>query len=79
VVPEYVTRAHPQRRVCVRRRLVVVILVSFVIGGLSWWAAQRGSDSDRVARAVCAGVPVGSTRGQAEAWVRQTYGVIPTF
>jgi hypothetical protein len=63
-----------------RLRVWPVVLIAGVVGvaGATWWAVQQGGDRDRVAREVEAGVPLGSSRQQAEAWIRQTYGTTPS-
>jgi hypothetical protein len=56
-----------------------MLLIGGALGGLCWWVYWQGSYAERVAREVRAGVPLGSSRQHAEAWLERTYGVLPTY
>jgi len=79
VHPENATTTRPGRPRRVRSGAAVFLAVVLVAAAVFWWARQQGTDAERVAHEVRAGVPPGTTQGDAEAWLKQTYGVIPTY
>jgi hypothetical protein len=64
-----------------RRRTVAcaIGIAAVVVAAASvGWFGARGF-SDRVAAEVRAGVPAGSSRAEAEAWLKHRYGTIPFY
>src|SRR5947207_600136 len=66
-----------------RSRWLQVILIgvfSLVILGVlySLWL-QQDSFEDRISAQVKSGIPVGTPRSKAEAWLQQTYGYEPQY
>jgi hypothetical protein len=64
-----------------RRRYVVAALglLVMVTSGLIWWVFGNGTFTDQVEERVKAGIPAGTDRAAAEAWISRSFRVIPSF
>jgi len=64
-----------------RRRYVVAALglLVMVTSGLIWWVFGEGTFADQVEKHVKAGMPPGTDRAAAEAWISRSYQVIPSY
>jgi hypothetical protein len=56
---------------------LVALLLAVAAAALVW--VTRGSFVERVEAEVRAGLPLGTSREEAEAWARRTYGFVPQF
>jgi hypothetical protein len=63
---------------CLRTRYVLAgLVVAAAVGGAAYVMLRQPTWSARVAEQLRLGVPLGSSRGEAEAWLGQRYGYIP--